>query len=120
MISIFQIYNKPIEKAGIRVFIKKSYKKGFKTYEISQAIGTSTRTVWKIIIKARNGKKITRKGWVRNLPKNWRLIGVKIRRISILQNAFLKTMEWVKKLATKTMHIDLEKLIEAILSGKPV
>jgi hypothetical protein len=118
--SIFDIYNKPIEKAAVRVFIRKAYDKGYKIYEIKDALGISSRTVHKEIIRHRGGKKIGMTGWSRRLPPYVRLICVKIKRITKLQNYFLKAMEWVKKLATKTTHIDLDDLIDKILSEKPV
>ena len=58
--SFFDFF--PREQKGIvKAFILKLYKdKGFKIHEISQALGISTRTVWKTIIKYRNYKKISR------------------------------------------------------------
>jgi len=110
--NLFNFYTKE-QQGVIKAFINKLYfKKGFKTYEIAKALGISTRTVYKTIIKYRDGKKISRKGWVRRIPRYYRHTNVKIKRISIIQKLFYNLLDWIEK----SKILDLE----AILEGKPV
>jgi len=113
--SLFELYPKEWHGA-IRTFIIKAYRKGFRTYEISEALGISTRTVHKTIIKWRNGKKITMRGWKRRLPRYLRLTcvrtGVKIKRIKEIQKLFMNLISWLQN--SDILDFD------AIMRGKPV
>ena len=102
----------PNNKGVMKAFVIKLYKKGFKTHEIADALGVSTRTIWKTIVKYRNGKKITRKGWSRRIPKFWRHTSVKIKRSEIIQKLFFNLLDWLQNAET----LDLDAVVE----GKPV
>jgi hypothetical protein len=90
----------------------KLYKKGYRTYEIAEALGVSTRTIWKTIRKSRNNKFLGRHHWIRRTPKFWRLKGVKIKRIQHIQKLFFNLLDWLQN----AQILDLD----AILQGKPV
>ena len=113
--SLFDFYPKEWHGA-IRTFIIKAYKKKFKIHEISEALGVSTRTVHKVIIKWRNGKRLTMKGWRRRYPKYLRLtcvrICVKIKRIKEVQRLFMNLVDWLQN--AEILDFD------AIMRGKPV
>jgi hypothetical protein len=109
--SLLDLFNK--STAGvIKALWIKEYRKGFKTHEIAEAHGVSTRTVWKTIKKAFNNKKLGRHYWKRRIPAFWRLKGVKIKRIKTLQFFFYKLLEAIQN----GDFLDLDN----ILSEKPV
>ncbi|MEM2772543.1 MAG: helix-turn-helix domain-containing protein [Candidatus Pacearchaeota archaeon] len=101
-----------VYKPEFKIISWKLYQKGFKTYEIANALGTSTRTVWKWILKHRNNRKISRKGWRRRWGNNRRLTSVKIKRIQYIQRVFFNLMDWLQN--AEILDFD------AIVEGKPV
>jgi hypothetical protein len=86
----------------------KLYRLGFKTHILAKALGVSYRTVWKWIVKARNGRKIGRKGWSRRLPRIMLYYGVKIKKIQTIQNIFYRLWEDFQN----GEEIDLDKIIK--------
>jgi len=110
-LSLFSLFGQ--EKSGlIKAFSIKLYKKGYRTHEIAQALGVSTRTIWKAIKKYRNDQKLGRHHWIRRTPKYWRLKSVKIKRIQHIQKLFYNLLDWLQN----SQILDLD----AIVRGDPV
>jgi hypothetical protein len=53
----------PSEFKSFSVILNRRYL--VRSYEIAEALGCSTRTVWKWIVSARENRKLSRKGWRR-------------------------------------------------------
>ena len=56
--------------AEFKPFAYHLHRRGFKIQVISEAIGASTRTVWRWILEIR-GSKLSMKGWQRKRPQRW-------------------------------------------------
>ena len=100
------------EFKAFAVFLHKNYY--VRTYEIAQALGCSTRTVWKWILDYRLGNKLSRKG--KRIRSDKYLKNVKINyRINKIRQAFQNLLLWLN---AKILHPELELNLFAIAEGE--